>query len=159
MAKTTFQELYKEFMSNPHRTPMPGKTKHETAMEEAHKQLLQSYNNDLALSLMPKKIEAQYVQKRKLIQQKELIDSITKEDIFNLSSEIAKQLIGDTNAKERAKAKGLVPQTGDENHPGRWVKPGNQGKKKNKKPLKRGKANKKGAGTKVQSKNVPTKGY
>lgn len=158
MARRTLQELYKEWMSNPHRTPMPGKTKHESAMEAAHKQLLQSYNNDMALSLVPKDIEAQYVQKRKIAQQKELIENISKEDISNSIAEIIKQLATIGTGKDRAKAKGLVPQSGDENHPGRWVKPGNQAKKKDKKPIKGKKSNSKpGATNKVQSKNAPSK--
>lgn len=152
MARMTLQELYKEFMSNPHRTPMPGKTKHETALEEAHKQYRQSYNNDMALSLVPKEIESQYVQRK----QKELLANITTDDIKKMSMEIAKQI--GSSAAERQKAKGLVPQSGDENHPGRWVKPGNQRKKpKAKKPVRRG-TKKTGKGSnKIQSKNAPAK--
>jgi len=196
MARRTLQELYKEFMSNPHRTPMPGKTKHETALEEAHKQMRQSYNNDMALSLMPKSIEAQYTHTKKLdkeieepfavataqaqklgytdfsegspgakkrseiaeaIKVSKLLKGITKEDISKMVVEIVKQV--GSSAAERAKAKGLVPQSGDEQHPGRWVKPGHQKKKPTvKKPVKRGKGKKKRAAKKIQAKNVTTKG-
>ncbi len=191
MSRMTLQELYKEFMSNPHRTPMPGKTKHETALEEAHKQYRQSYNNDMALGMMPKSVEAQYTHKKNLdkevkepfavataqaqklgytdfsegspgakkrseiaesIKVSKLLKGISAEDISKIGEEIIKQI--GTNAAERAKAKGLVPQSGDEQHPGRWVKPGHQGKKPQvRKPVKRGGAKKKGAGIKIQSKN------
>ena len=155
MAKKTLQDLYKEFMSNPHRTPMPGKTKHETALEEAHKQYRQSYNNDMALSLMPKSIEAQHTEQLKIKKRQELLAGITKEDINSIGAEIAKQV--SSSAAERAKAKGLVPQSGDENNPGRWVKPGNQKKKVTKKPNKRKKKKQKKGKNKLQSKNAQAK--
>ena len=50
-----------------------------------------------------------------------------------------------------------MPQTGDENHPGRWVKPGHQTKIKAKVPKTQSTKKKKGAGTKIQAKNVPAK--
>jgi len=155
MAKRTIQELYKEFMANPSRTPMPGKTKHETALEEAHKQYRQSYNNDMALSLMPKSIEAQHTEQLKIKKRQELLAGITKEDINTIGAEIAKQV--SSSAAERAKAKGLVPQSGDENNPGRWVKPGNQKKKVTKKPNKRKKKKQKKGKNKLQSKNAQAK--
>ena len=86
------------------------------------------------------------------------INSITKEHIQTIAQDIVKQLIEkSTESAKAAKAKGLVPQSGDEAHPGRWVKPGNQNKKKRKagkkKPLRRHKH--KGSTIRIQETNAP----
>jgi hypothetical protein len=47
-----------------------------------------------------------------------LIKSITKEDVQNMAQDIVKQM-GAADAKRQ----GLVPKTGNWQHPGRWVKP------------------------------------
>jgi hypothetical protein len=135
MAKKTLQDLYKEFMSNPHRTPMPGKTKHETALEEAYKQYRQSYNNDMALAMMPKDIEASYRSKKELTKEiteainvSKLLKGITQKDIKTISSSIINSVNDIKKSMRKADAasareRGLVPQTGDWDAPGRWVNP------------------------------------
>ena len=135
MAKKTLQDLYKEFMSNPHRTPMPGKTKHETALEEAYKQYRQSYNNDMALAMMPKDIEASLLHKKNLTKEIEeaikvskLLNGITQKDIEKISFNIMNSVNSVKKSFQKADAaaareKGLVPQTGDWDAPGRWVTP------------------------------------
>ena len=131
----TVQELYKEFMSNPHRTPMPGKTKHETALEEAYKQYRQSYNNDMALAMMPKDIEASYLSKKELTKEiteainvAKLLKGITQKDIKTISFSIVNSVNDIKKSMRKADAasareRGLVPQTGDWDAPGRWVTP------------------------------------
>ena len=78
--------------------------------------------------------------------------------LVDTAVEAVKQLIEkSTESAKAAKAKGLVPQSGDEAHPGRWVKPGNQNKKKRKagkkKPLRRHKH--KGSTIRIQETNAP----
>ena len=138
MARKTIQELYKDFMSNPHRTPMPGKTKHETALEEAYKQYRQAYNNDMALAMMPKAIEESLVRKKKLTKEIEntikvskLLEGITQKDIETISFNIMNSIDSVKKSFRKADAasarkKGLVPQTGDWDAPGRWVTPDNE---------------------------------
>ena len=104
----------------------------------------------MPLTDMESEVEIQSMQKH--------IKSITKEHIQTIAQDIVKQLIEkSTESAKAAKAKGLVPQSGDEAHPGRWVKPGNQSKKKKrsgkKKPLKRKKHQ--GSTIRIQETNAP----
>lgn len=79
-----------------------------------------------------------------------------KEHVKELITSLSKQI--QTSAKERAKAKGLVPQSGDENHPGRWVKPEHQNKKTSTKKKGRHAVSKKNEKRRIiQAKNLPAK--
>ncbi len=62
---------------------------------------------------------------KKSIDLNNILKNITKEDIQTIAIDIVKQL--ENNAAAAARARGLVPKTGDWNKPGRWVRSGGTG--------------------------------
>lgn len=68
---------------------------------------------------------------KKSMDMNDILKNINGEDAHTIALEVVKQL--QKSNKEAAKAKGLVPQSGDEEHPGRWVKPETAAKKRKQK--------------------------
>ena len=80
----TIEQLAKDLLNNPTITPMPGKTKHETAWELAGRKYKQFKNNELALNLANDPSVNNSIEKQLL--------NLTKEDIKTIVDTIAKQV-------------------------------------------------------------------
>jgi hypothetical protein len=96
-----------DMMKDPEFTSSPGENKFESAKKIALNKYRQIDNNTKALTL------------GEVMSQLDIIKSITPEDIQNIVVEISKQV---SQGAMEAKRRGLVPQSGDWNRPGRWIR-------------------------------------
>lgn len=126
-------DIFKDMINNPALTPDKGKTLHETAWDMAYKRYRQTDNNNQALSLMPlvpkkkKSDDTDDVDDHKHNSSidrgnnvHEIVKSINKTDIQTIAFDVLNLIKADAAS---ARSRGLVPQSGNWEKPGRWVRP------------------------------------